>query len=121
MTDLVERVCAIATRSYLAGHGFGRLLVLDGPNGSAVLRYDPTDPDLTTEKARLMAIALQAVACVVVTKTVLRDYEIAADGFGAVLEKLRGLIERELRSLATAMETAGAPWTPGRGLPAWKK
>ena len=72
MTDLVEHVCAIATRSYVAGHGFGRLLVLDGPNGSAVLRYDPTDPDPTTEKARLMAIALQAVACIVVTETVLR-------------------------------------------------
>ena len=56
-----------------------------------------------------------------VTKTVLRDYEIAADGFGAVLEKLRGLIDRDLRGLGTAMETAGAPWTPGRGLPVWKR
>jgi hypothetical protein len=56
-----------------------------------------------------------------VTKTVLRDYEIAADGFGAVLERLRGLVDRDLRGLGTAMETAGAPWTPGRGLPAWKK
>jgi photosystem II stability/assembly factor-like uncharacterized protein len=56
-----------------------------------------------------------------VTKTVLRDYEIAADGFGAVLERLRGLIERDLRGLGAAMEAAGAPWTPGRGLPAWKK
>jgi hypothetical protein len=56
-----------------------------------------------------------------VTKTVLRDYEIASDGFGAVLERLRGLIDRDLRNLGTAMETAGAPWTPGRGLPVWKK
>ena len=46
-----------------------------------------------------------------VTQTVLRDYEIAADGFGAVLERLRGLIERDLRGLAAAMEAAGAPWT----------
>jgi hypothetical protein len=56
-----------------------------------------------------------------ITKTVLRDYDIAADGFGAVLDKLRGLIDRDLRALGTAMETAGAPWTPGRGLPVWKK
>jgi hypothetical protein len=56
-----------------------------------------------------------------VTKTVLRDYEIASDGFGAVLERLRGLIDRDLRALGAAMETAGAPWTPGRGLPVWKK
>lgn len=56
-----------------------------------------------------------------ITKTVLRDYEIAADGFGPVLEALRGLIDRDLRSLATPMEAAGAPWTPGRPLPVWKK
>lgn len=56
-----------------------------------------------------------------ITKTVLRDYEIAADGFGPVLETLRGLIDRDLRSLTAAMEAAGAPWTPGRPLPVWKK
>ena len=56
-----------------------------------------------------------------ITDTVKRDYEIAADGFGAVLERLRGLIDRDLRRLGTAMEAAGAPWTPGRGLPVWKK
>jgi photosystem II stability/assembly factor-like uncharacterized protein len=56
-----------------------------------------------------------------VTGTAQRDYDIAAGGFGAVLETLRGLIERDLRSLGAAMETAGAPWTPGRGLPVWKK
>ena len=56
-----------------------------------------------------------------ITKTVLRDYDIAADGFGAVLEKLRGLIERDLRALGAAMEAAGAPWTPGRGVPVWKR
>jgi photosystem II stability/assembly factor-like uncharacterized protein len=56
-----------------------------------------------------------------ITKTVRRDYEIAADGFGAVLETLRGLIDRDLRKLGDALEAAGAPWTPGRGLPIWKK
>jgi photosystem II stability/assembly factor-like uncharacterized protein len=56
-----------------------------------------------------------------ITKTVRRNYEIAADGFGAVLETLRGLIERDLRKLGDALEAAGAPWTPGRGLPIWKK
>jgi hypothetical protein len=56
-----------------------------------------------------------------ITKTVLRDYEIAADGFGTLLEKLRGLIDRDLRALGTAMEAAGAPWTPGRGLPVWRR
>jgi hypothetical protein len=72
MSDLVESVCAVATRSHLAGHGFGPLLVLRGPNGSAVLRHDPTEPDLICKKARLMALALQADACVLVSETVLR-------------------------------------------------
>jgi photosystem II stability/assembly factor-like uncharacterized protein len=56
-----------------------------------------------------------------VTATMKKDYEIAADGFGAVLEKLRGLIDGDLRELGKAMEAAGAPWTPGRALPVWKK
>ncbi|MCX6565036.1 MAG: glycosyl hydrolase [Candidatus Aminicenantes bacterium] len=56
-----------------------------------------------------------------ITATVKKDYEIAADGFGAVLEKLRGLIDGDLRKLGEAMEAAGAPWTPGRTLPVWKK
>jgi hypothetical protein len=56
-----------------------------------------------------------------ITKTVLRDYDIAADGFGAVLETLRGLIDGDLLGLSAAMEAAGAPWTPGRPLPVWKK
>ncbi len=56
-----------------------------------------------------------------VTATAKKDYEIAADGFGAVLEKLRGLIDGDLRKLGEAMEAAGAPWTPGRSLPVWKK
>jgi hypothetical protein len=56
-----------------------------------------------------------------ITKTVLRDYDIAADGFVAVLDRLRGLIDRDLRALGAAMEAAGAPWTPGRGVPVWNK
>jgi hypothetical protein len=56
-----------------------------------------------------------------VTATAKRQYEITADGFGAVLKKLRGLIEGDLRMLGEAMEAAGAPWTPGRALPIWKK
>ncbi len=66
-------------------------------------------------------VSTQAGSTGPITKTVLRDYDIAADGFGAVLERLRGLIERDLGALGAAMEAAGAPWTPGRGVPLWKK
>jgi photosystem II stability/assembly factor-like uncharacterized protein len=66
-------------------------------------------------------VSLQVGSTGPITKTALRDYDIAADGFGSVLERLRILIERDLRALGAAMEAAGAPWTPGRGVPVWKK
>ncbi len=55
------------------------------------------------------------------TVTVKRDYEIAAEAFGPLLEELRAAIEVDLRKLGEELEAAGAPWTPGRGVPVWKK
>jgi len=31
------------------------------------------------------------------------------------------VIEVDLKKLKDSVEAAGAPWTPGRGLPKWKK
>jgi photosystem II stability/assembly factor-like uncharacterized protein len=56
-----------------------------------------------------------------ITETVKRDYEIAANAFEKVLEDLRVIIEQDLRKLGDELEAAGAPWTPGRGVPRWKK
>ncbi len=72
MTDLVARVCRIAASNFQAARAFAPLLVLDGPNGSAVLRYDLTDRDALQDKARLMALALQAQTCVVAAEAALR-------------------------------------------------
>jgi hypothetical protein len=55
------------------------------------------------------------------TATVKRDYEIAAEAFGSLLEEMRTAIEVDLRKLGDELEAAGAPWTPGRGVPVWKK
>lgn len=55
------------------------------------------------------------------TKTHRRTYEIAAEEFEEVLGKLRALIEVDLKQLETDMEAAGAPWTPGRAIPDWKR
>jgi photosystem II stability/assembly factor-like uncharacterized protein len=55
------------------------------------------------------------------TKTHLRQYEIAAELFEPALEKLRTLIEVDIKKLEDDLEAAGAPWTPGRGVPKWKK
>jgi photosystem II stability/assembly factor-like uncharacterized protein len=53
------------------------------------------------------------------TATQVEVYQIASRDFAQELAKLRTLIDVDLRSLEKAMDTAGAPWTPGR-LPDWK-
>jgi hypothetical protein len=56
-----------------------------------------------------------------ITATVRRDYDIAAAGFEKLVEEMRVLVEVDLPKLGAALEAAGAPWTPGRGVPRWKK
>jgi photosystem II stability/assembly factor-like uncharacterized protein len=53
------------------------------------------------------------------TTTQQRAYEIAGAEFVEVLARLRSLIETDLTALEQALEAAGAPWTPGRGVPRW--
>ena len=54
------------------------------------------------------------------TTTHKHNYEIAAQQFGPLLERLRSLILVDLAALENAAEAAGAPWTPGR-VPSWKE
>ncbi|HZE71730.1 MAG TPA: hypothetical protein VE135_19655 [Pyrinomonadaceae bacterium] len=53
------------------------------------------------------------------TGTQQAQYAAAAAEFEGVLAQLRQLIEGDLARLEKQMETAGAPWTPGR-IPEWK-
>jgi hypothetical protein len=53
------------------------------------------------------------------TKTHQDNYRIAAEAFAPVLERLRKLVEVDLKGLEDRLEAAGAPYTPGR-LPIWK-
>jgi hypothetical protein len=53
------------------------------------------------------------------TATQRRQYEIVAAEFGAILERLRTLVDLDLKKVEDRAEAAGAPWTSGR-LPAWK-
>lgn len=53
--------------------------------------------------------------------TVKQEYEIAAAGFAKLSEELRTLVEVDLSKLGDRLEAAGAPWTPGRGIPRWKQ
>jgi hypothetical protein len=53
------------------------------------------------------------------TATHQRSYEISGRAFQDVLERLRVLVEEDMRGLGDQLEAIGAPWTPGRGVPKW--
>ncbi len=81
-------------------------------------RNEPSSPSLLQ---RVDKEAIQISSTTGITTTNKRNYEIAADAFGELLEKLRQLIDVDLKNLEEKMEAAGAPWTPGRGVPKWEK
>jgi hypothetical protein len=53
------------------------------------------------------------------TATQQRQYEIVAAEFSGVLERLRAVVDGDVRRLGERAEAAGAPWTSGR-IPTWK-
>ncbi len=53
------------------------------------------------------------------TQTHLDSYRVAADEFSIELDRLRAVVEGELKSLEQAMEKVEAPYTPGR-IPNWR-
>jgi photosystem II stability/assembly factor-like uncharacterized protein len=78
-------------------------------------RSEPASPSL------LYRVNAQLSSTSPITETNKDNYEIAADGFGKILEGMRQVIEVDMKELQDKMEAAGAPWTPGRNLPRWKK
>jgi photosystem II stability/assembly factor-like uncharacterized protein len=54
------------------------------------------------------------------TQSHIDSYNIAAGEFGDQLSKLHTLVEADLNKLEKDMESAGAPWTPGR-IPEWSE
>ncbi len=54
------------------------------------------------------------------TQTQRDSYTTASEIFNLLLEKIRQLIEIDLKNLEAEMEKYGAPWTPGR-VPGWNK
>jgi len=79
------------------------------------MRSEPAEPSL------MERITAQLDATGPITATAKRGYEIAAEGFEKLLADMRQTIEVDLKKLQADLEAAGAPWTPGRGVPAWKK
>jgi hypothetical protein len=54
------------------------------------------------------------------TQTHIDSYNVAAEQFSEQLTKLRALVDVDLQKLEKDMESAGAPWTPGR-VPEWSE
>jgi photosystem II stability/assembly factor-like uncharacterized protein len=79
------------------------------------MRSEPTEPSL------MERVTAQLDSTGPITATAKRGYEIAAEGFEKLLEEMRRTIEVDLKKLQAELEAAGAPWTPGRGVPVWKK
>jgi photosystem II stability/assembly factor-like uncharacterized protein len=79
------------------------------------MRSEPTEPSL------MERISAQLDATGPVTATAKRGYDIAAEAFGKLVEDMRQTIDVDLKKLQGELEAAGAPWTPGRGVPVWKK
>jgi hypothetical protein len=92
----------------------GQFVVLFGDRTRG-MRSEPTEPSL------MERVTAQLDSTGPITATAKRGYEIAAEGFEKLLEEMRRTIEVDLRKLQSELEAAGAPWTPGRGVPVWKK
>jgi photosystem II stability/assembly factor-like uncharacterized protein len=105
---LAETAQAIAARLQ------SEVMVLFGDQTRAQ-RSEPTEPSL------MERVTAKLDATGPITATAKRGYEIAADGFGKLLEEMRQTIDVDLKKLQSELEAAGAPWTPGRGVPVWKK
>jgi photosystem II stability/assembly factor-like uncharacterized protein len=54
------------------------------------------------------------------TGTHRRQYEIAGEEFDAALVELNKLIDTDIPAMLKKFDEVGAPWTPGRPIPAWK-
>jgi photosystem II stability/assembly factor-like uncharacterized protein len=79
-------------------------------------RNEPTAPSILGRVDRIIDGHWAATAAA--TGTQRESYRAAADAFGALLPRLRRLIEEDLTTLERELEAAGAPWTPGR-IPEW--
>jgi hypothetical protein len=87
-------------------------------NGDPTLnrRQEPTPPSLM---GRLQVMTQGTRSLEPPTATQRHQYEILSSEFETVLTKLRAIADNRLRTVESAAEQAGVPWTPGR-VPEWR-
>jgi photosystem II stability/assembly factor-like uncharacterized protein len=81
-------------------------------------RQEPTLPSLLN-RVNGIANSLWSNTMEDATATQKRQYEIAAGELGGLLDRLRTLLDQDLKRVEDRAEAAGAPWTSGR-VPVWK-
>ncbi len=94
--------------------------VLVALRGDSVLRSRNEPAPLSIGERVDAIVGAQWSTTVAPTGTSREAYANAAAAFETQLAALRTLVERDLRALETALEQAGAPWTPGR-IPTWSR
>jgi hypothetical protein len=91
-------------------------LVVKG-DAALVARSEPVSPSVADRVDAI--VGAQWTATSPPTGTSEKAYAWAAEAFRTPLENLRRLVSTDLKKVEDQMETAGAPWTPGR-LPSWQ-
>lgn len=82
-------------------------------------RNEPAAPGINSRLRNAMMGAMGSTEGP--TGTHRRQYEIAGELFEEVIGDLKTLVEDDLPKLHKKLDDAGAPWTPGRKIPEWKK
>jgi hypothetical protein len=91
-------------------------LVVKG-DAALAARSEPVSPSVADRVDAI--VGAQWTATSPPTGTSEKAYAWAAEAFRTPLENLRRLVSTDLKKVEDQMETAGAPWTPGR-LPSWQ-
>ena len=81
-------------------------------------RREPSPPSLL-DRVNGIANSVWSNTMEDATATQKRQYDIAAAELGGLLDRLRALVEQDLKRFEDQAETAGVPWTSGR-VPVWK-
>ena len=82
-------------------------------------RNEPAAPGLSRRLRNMMFGAMGSTEGP--TATHRRQFEITGELFEAVVDDLRTLVEVDMAALHKKLDRAGAPWTPGRKIPKWKR
>jgi len=94
--------------------------IQDALNGDpTAARREESAPPSLSDRLRAFTGGAWSGTLAEVTATQQRQYDVVAAEFGAILERLRKVVEVDLQRVENAAEAAGAPWTSGR-IPTWK-